>query len=123
VRILVSGPREGFDQRRIELTLDRYLQIARREDFVLIEGCARGVDTQAWLWAKSRGLANQVLHRPAPWSHLDKAAGRWRNRIMLRDKPDRVVVFHPDIEKGHGTKDMFEAANAAGLPVHLVSTP
>lgn len=121
--VLVTGPRTGFNQDRINDVLDRYLSLGKKADFVLIEGCADGVDTQCWIWAKSRGLKDQVLHRPAPWSHLPRyEAGPWRNRIMLRDKPDRVVVFHPDVESGRGTRDMWLAALGAQLPVHVVST-
>lgn len=119
----MAGPRTGFPQHRIDETLDGYLATHGRDRLVIIEGCARGVDTQAFQWAVNRGIAAQVLHYPAPWSHLDKAAGRWRNRAMIRVcRAEAAVIFHPDIQNGHGSKDMALAAAKADLPVHLVGS-
>lgn len=123
MKILVSGTREGFSQTRIDEVLDGYLVECRAkgEQLAIIEGCARGVDTQAFEWAQRNTVP--VAHYPAPWDHLGKRAGPWRNRMMLKAyRPDVVVCFHPDIAKGRGTRDMAQAAAKAGYKVHLVGS-
>lgn len=123
MKLLVSGTRAGFNPARIEEILDVYLRDCRirHEDLVIIEGCANGVDTQANAWAQYHAVP--VLHYPAPWNHLGRKAGLWRNRAMLKIlKPDKVVCFHPDIAKGKGTRDMALIAARAGIPVHLVGS-
>jgi hypothetical protein len=122
MKLLVSGAREGFNQRRLDEVLGGYLA-EHGDALVIIEGCAPGVDTQAFEWAKRNRVP--VLHYPAPWTHLGKPAGRWRNRAMLRIlQPDHVVAFHADIYgTSRGTRDMVEIATESGIPTHLISTP
>lgn len=123
MKLLVSGTRAGFDPQRIIEVLDSYLALCRtkHEELVIIEGCAAGVDTQAFQWAESRSVP--VLHYPAPWTHVGRKAGPWRNRAMLKIlKPDRVVCFHPDIANGKGTRDMALIAARAAVPVRLVGS-
>ena len=119
MKLLVSGAREGFDQRRLEEVLGRFLHQHGKE-LVIIEGCARGVDTQAFEWAQRNHVP--VLHYPAPWNHLGKPAGRWRNRAMLRFfTPDHVVCFHEDIYgTSRGTRDMLDEATKRQIPTMLV---
>ena len=120
MRILVSGAREGFNQRRIDEVLDIELQ-QHGAKLAIIEGCARGVDTQAVDWARRNHVP--VLHFPAPWSHLGKSAGPWRNRAMLRFfNPDLVICFHANIEQSRGTRDMLEEAKRRSVPARLIST-
>lgn len=121
MKLLVSGAREGFSQRRIDEVLGRYLELHGR-DLVIIEGCAKGVDTQTFEWAQRHKVP--VLHYPAPWTHLGKPAGAWRNRAMLRFfRPDQVVCFHDDIYgRSRGTKDMLDEAIKRDIPTALIST-
>lgn len=123
MKLLVSGTREGFSQEKLEEVLGQYLSKSQAsgEALVIIEGCATGVDTQAYQWATRRSV--HVIHYPAPWGHLGKTAGAWRNRAMLRFfKPDQVVCFHPDISNGRGTRDQALAARNAGIPLHTVGS-
>lgn len=119
--LLVTGAREGFDQRTIDVVLGRYLH-QFGEKLVIGEGCQRGVDTQAFEWANRNKVP--VLHYPAPWTHLGKGGGRWRNRAMLKFfTPDRVIAFHDDLDgRSRGTRDMVNIAVAANIPTHVIST-
>ena len=120
MKLLVTGARDGFDQAQIDRYLGRYLH-QFGDKLVIIEGCARGVDTQAWEWAKAHKVP--VLHYPAPWSHLGKPAGRWRNLAMLRVlQPDRVVSFHATLHLSKGTKHMVEAAMKENVPTHMIGS-
>lgn len=119
--LLVTGAREGFDQHTIDVALGRYLH-QFGEKLVIVEGCAPGVDTQAFRWASRNKVP--VLHYPAPWSHLGRSAGSWRNRAMLKfHAPDRVIAFHDDLDgRSRGTRDMVNIAMAANIPTHVIST-
>lgn len=119
MKLLVSGAREGYPKWDLERVLARYL--AADKSLVIIEGCAPGVDTQAFEWAQANNIP--VLHYPAPWNHLGKPAGRWRNRAMLKIlQPDEVVCFHKDIENSKGTRDMALIAQTAGIPTQVVGS-
>lgn len=119
MKLLVSGAREGFDPDRLELVLNFYLE-DHGPKLVIIEGCAAGVDTQAYLWALKNHVP--VLHYPAPWQHLGKRAGAWRNRAMLASlQPDGVLCFHHDLSKSRGTRDMYNEAQRRGIPTALVT--
>lgn len=122
MKILVSGAREGFDQRRLELVLNAYLAI-HGENLVIVEGCAPGVDTQAFEWARSNDVP--VAHYPAPWGHLNKSAGPWRNRAMVQAyAPDLVLVFHDDLYgRSRGSRDMLEYATQQGITARHIATP
>ncbi len=90
--------------------LDRVLQ--KYPCLTIIEGGALGADRLARVWAESRSVPHVTY--PADWKQHGKAAGRLRNRQMLRDgKPDAVIAF----PGGAGTHDMITIAEAAGLPV------
>jgi hypothetical protein len=121
MKLLVSGSRDGFDQHVIDVYLMKYLAEHGRSNLVIIEGCARGVDTQAYAWALRNGV--QTLHFPAPWQHLGKPAGAWRNRqMLLLGQPDEVLCFHPDVKNSRGTRDMATAARKRGVPVVFVGS-
>jgi hypothetical protein len=92
----------------------------------IVEGCADGADTHAYRWAKAQPRPKPfVEHEPAPWGHLARAAGPYRNRAMLRRHDvGLVLAFHEaeDLEAltGSGTADMVRAAKRAGLPTYVL---
>lgn len=88
--------------------------------FVIIDGMARGADTQGNLAAKSLGM--KVQRFPAQWQKYGKAAGPIRNQQMLTEgKPDFVLAFHNSLETSRGTKDMVNRARKAGIPVEVIT--
>ena len=83
---------------------------------VVIHGACRGVDSYVAELAQLRGIPTVAY--PAKWDEFGSAAGPIRNREMLKkERPDKVIAFHPDIRISHGTKDMVMAAWKEGVPV------
>ena len=108
--ILVCGGREYANVRALDEALDaihREKNISR-----LIHGAARGADSLAAAWARSRGIP--LLAFPAGWKKDGRAAGFVRNARMLRDGRPELVVAFPG---GKGTAHMVNLAVAAGVAV------
>lgn len=112
-RILVCGGRDYNRTAMVCSVLDR-LHAQDPISFV-IHGNARGADSEAKYWAKSRGVKDIAC--PAEWSKHGKRAGPIRNQNMLGHGPVLVVAF----PGGRGTVDMVKRAKAAGLPVMEVT--
>jgi hypothetical protein len=83
----------------------------------VIEGGQKGADKLARIAADSIGL--DVIEFPANWRGRLKAAGPYRNRLMLDLKPDLVIAFHEDIKNSKGTKDCVEEAKRRGIAIEL----
>ena len=92
----------------------------------VVEGCADGADTLAYRWAQQAGTSPpRVEHEPAPWSHLGKRAGPYRNRAMLRRHEVGLALgFHddPNVEalEHSGTADMAKAARRIQVPTFIL---
>jgi len=87
-------------------------------DTVIITGGCRGADKLAENIAKNRGMEVKVYI--ANWKKYGKGAGPIRNLQMIKEgKPDKVVIFHPDIENSKGSKNMKELAEKHNLPVTI----
>jgi hypothetical protein len=115
MRILVCGGRDYGDEIVLYAALDEIH--GRRPVTRLIHGAARGADSLAAAWAKSRGVPTHAF--PADWKRDGRAAGFLRNARMVRDgRPDLVVAF----PGGKGTAHMVRLARDAGLPVLDVPT-
>ena len=121
MRLLVCGGRDFTNVAIVTAVLDEWHR--RRRITALIHGAARGADTLAGQWARSRG----VVVEPYPvtsseWSAW-KAAGRPRPspgaernaRMLERGQPDAVLAF----PGGAGTRDMMNRA-AIAVPVARV---
>ena len=114
LRVGVTGGREFDDQQFVYDVLDQIHDHC--EITVLIHGAARGLDTFAGDWAKSRGV--EVKEFPAEWDkHGPKRAGFIRNRDMIvKGLPDVVLVF----EGGNGTADMRRQCDEHDVPIELI---
>jgi hypothetical protein len=114
--VLVCGGRDYADARALAEALDalhREMAITH-----LIHGAARGADSLAAAWARSRGIP--ALAFPADWRKDGKAAGFVRNARMLRDGRPGLVVAFPG---GKGTAHMVKLARDAGVPVRQIADP
>lgn len=110
MRLLVCGGRDYDDGVTIFGVLDHLH--AQLPAALIIHGAARGADTWAKSWARTRGVPH--LPFPADWDQEGRAAGVLRNQRMLEEgKPDQVLAF----PGGVGTADMVRRARAAGVPV------
>jgi YspA, cpYpsA-related SLOG family len=116
MRILVCGGRDYSDGRALKEALDAIH--AERPVTRLIHGAARGADSLAAGWARSRGIP--ALRFPADWKKDGKAAGFIRNTKMLREGLPELVVAFPG---GKGTAHMVKLARDAGVAVLEVAVP
>lgn len=109
--ILVCGGRDFCERDYMWQILDAYRFLYGK--FILIHGSARGADTLAEEWAKSR---QQIyIGFPAEWDEYGKAAGTRRNREMLElAHPNLVVAFRGQ----HGTANMADTTEKLGGIVH-----
>lgn len=122
--LVVTGDRNGV---RDSLVSEAMAGYATAYDLrAVYEGCADGVDTQVWDWARGEHVSGRVRHNPAPWAHLHKPAGQIRNGTMLGharreaaalNAQIRVAAFHEHWEESRGTRGMVEQARKAGVPV------
>lgn len=113
LRVLICGDRWWTN----EFAIWREMMVLPRNS-IIIHGCARGADMLADKIAKEMKLT--VMPFPAKWSKYGNAAGRLRNRQMLKDgRPDRVLAFHPMLHLSTGTLDMVTIARAEEIPVEV----
>ena len=110
MRILVCGGRDYGDCQALSDALDAVH--AEHPVTQLIHGAARGADSLAAAWARSRGIP--ALAFPADWKKDGKAAGFVRNARMLRNGCPELVVAFPG---GKGTAHMVHLAKQSGVPV------
>lgn len=116
MNVLVCGGRDYADARALAEVLDAFhgeTPITR-----LIHGAARGADSLAAAWARSRGIPERAF--PADWKKDGRAAGFVRNARMLREGRPELVVAFPG---GKGTAHMVNLARAAGVPVRQIAGP
>lgn len=113
-RVLVCGDRHWTDAGFLRAHLDK-IKID-----VLIQGDCTEADRLAKAYAKDKNIP--CLSFPAQWEKYKAAAGPIRNALMLKEgKPDLVIVFHDNVEKSKGSKNMKAQAEKAGLPVMVIS--
>jgi hypothetical protein len=102
--------------------------LAADDEFMLIEGEARGLDTIAKNWALKRGV--RFLPFPAKWSEYTKAtrwrAGHDRNlQMIVEGQPNMVVAFKDGFDftlrKG-GTENCVKQAAEHGLSAYPVTS-
>ncbi|ABE67714.1 hypothetical protein Wildcat_134 [Mycobacterium phage Wildcat] len=136
MRVLISGSRNWPSFRMVQNILnDAYWRAEEAGDLPLRvrHGNAPGADTCAAAWVRMAQRADWDVYNesfPAEWQHEGcthpkgvrngdwycKAAGPLRNQRML-DHPGRIdeAHFFP-AEDSRGTWDMWDRAEAAGIP-------
>lgn len=99
LKILVCGGRDYNDKEFLFYALDRI------NPDIVVHGGAKGADSLAGEWCKTRNKEERVYH--AKWNLHGKAAGPLRNREMLKEELDGLsgVVAFPG---GKGTRDMVQ---------------
>jgi len=114
MKVLICGSRNWTNKKIIE----DFIKSLPKGTWIIEGGC-RGADKIAKEVAICNGYG--LSEYPALWHRYGKAAGPIRNQKMLNDsKPDVVVAFHDNLEKGKGTKDMVNRAKKAGIPVRII---
>lgn len=129
MKILVCGPRDWTDERKVRLALDGVTGVDLSIHYTIMHGaCPTGVDAFAEAWARDAGLSQSrdvsVQRFRADWETHGKAAGPMRNQTMVDNKPDLVFAFAwvaSDMRiLTPGTRDCVARALRAGLVVHVV---
>lgn len=124
-RILVCGPTSWTNPRPIEVVLSRLLEETRKEEWLVIEGGANGVDLLAEDVAGQLGMHTARVR--ALWDAYGRSAGPRRNAVMLSLQPERVIAFHFDRDlleaDGSGTGRCIKQAQKLGIPVSLKMVP
>jgi hypothetical protein len=109
MKVLVCGGRDFTNIAFIWARLDQLH--AERPFTAMITGGAKGADTIANDWGKTKPITRYVSK--ADWAKHGRAAGPIRNARMLEWEPDLVVAF----PGGVGTANMISQARAAGVEV------
>lgn len=113
MKLLVTGGRDYNNKEKLYKALDGVHE--RNGIKLLIQGGAKGADSLAKEWSKSRGV--HCVEIMALWDTHGKKAGHLRNSAMLSLNPDGCVAF----EGGKGTADMVGKCKKAGTKVMEVS--
>jgi SLOG family YspA-like protein len=104
LKILVSGTREGVDFIVVKTMINHVIQNYKYDNYVLLHGDAKGVDTQAATYCKS--LNWEIRAFPSDWHKYGKSAGILRNQDMVNEQPD-YGVFIPSVNS-IGTYDCLQ---------------
>lgn len=116
-RVLVSGSREGISRQTVHRALDAALThggALGQSPYLLIHGCAKGVDTYADEWAEENGVAQKrcPVHSVS-WETYGKAAGPMRNQAMVdfaaQCTRGGILIAFPG-NPGRGTRGTIEMA-------------
>jgi hypothetical protein len=112
MKVLACGSRYYSNYQRI-LSVIKSLDI----DLLIAGGC-RGADTLAVLAARQCGI--RFIEYPADWQRFGKSAGPRRNQQMLdMEKPGLLLVFHEDLARSKGSRDMLHRAIKADIPYRI----
>ena len=120
-KVLICGEREyraGYTQ-IVKREIRRRVTAHGRDNLLVIEGGAPGVDTLAKLAAKKQGV--HVAEVEALWDIFHKGAGPKRNKVMAALEPHEVLAIHFTIEQSVGTALMLDIAESLGIPNRLLS--
>lgn len=120
MRVVVTGSRAWQDRSAVFRALTRLW--ADHGPFTLVHGaCSTGADFMAHEWydllGRHEGCYEVQFH--ADWDGLGKGAGPERNERMISAGADLVLAF--PLPGGSGTQHTVRLAEAAGIPVRILS--
>lgn len=128
--ILVSGTRNGVDEKKLFGVLDNILKKYDPLEVVLIHGNAKGVDKQADKWCKMNGV--HAFKCDAMWGFYDNGSGPLRNNVMIqvlhllnqlitveKNNLEISVEAFPPPHEGGGTNNAIEISKELNLPVNV----
>jgi hypothetical protein len=108
-RVLCFGGRDYSDAAFVDACLTQLWNLFG-EQFLIINGGARGADTLCKEWGMRK--AWPVITMDAPWATGGKGAGFLRNGWMIKYAFPTYAVGFPG---GPGTRDMTERLKQAGV--------
>jgi len=104
--IIVTGGRDYDDFNMVQDVLDLF------KPTLIVQGGANGADTLARHYADSEKV--KCITYEADWTKHGKAAGPIRNRLMLMEYPNAVVIAFPG---GAGTANCVKQAISRNMIV------
>ena len=114
---MICGSRNITDTHWVYNMIDSYIRDLglNKSDLIIVEGCARGVDTIAQHWAYANKC--EVEEHPADWDVYGKAAGFIRNEAMVKCS-DYCLILWDGSSKG--TKHDIDLCEKYNLPHKVV---
>lgn len=106
MKIIVTGGRNYSDVSKVFEVLDSY------SPNLVIQGGANGADDLAVQWSFEREVDCKTYE--ANWELYGKAAGPIRNKLMLEENKDALVIAFPG---GRGTDNCVKVAKELGIKV------
>ena len=113
MKLAVVGCREFVDFEKLSKILDA--EHAKTPISVVVSGGAKGADSMAEEWAKSRGLETLIFL--PEWKKYGRAAAIARNRQII-DSSEKCIAFWNDACRG--TRSSIELAKKKGIPVEII---
>jgi len=110
MKLAVVGSRSFSDKTMLTNILDQQQNIS-----CIISGGARGVDTLAEQWARSKNVETKIFL--PDWLSYGRAAGPIRNRNII-EACDECVAFWDG--ESPGTRSSIELCNKLGKPIKIV---
>jgi hypothetical protein len=111
MKVIVSGGRDYNDA-------DSIFEVLRQlEPTLIIHGGCSGADALAASYAVRLGI--ECRSYCADWSTHGRAAGPIRNRKMLEENQDAILVVFPG---GAGTANCAKTADSLGMTIIRVNT-
>lgn len=113
-KVIVTGGREYLNKDRVWISLD-----CEKPDQLITGACPTGADRLAMDWWVARKHDRKIVMKcyPADWEMYGRSAGPKRNRKMLVENPDAVVLAFPG---GRGTANCVQTARDLGMTVIVV---
>lgn len=116
--VLICGDRDWTDYYPIKREIVDH-KLDPKTDVIMHGNCS-GADRIAGEIALANGFSVKVFG--AQWHVYGAGAGPIRNKLMLDQKPDLVLAFHPNIGISKGTSHMIGIARAAGVKVEIFAS-
>ena len=115
MRIAIVGSRDYRDLESVR----RYVN-SLPDDSAIISGATPGVDQEAEVAARARGLQTVIF--PPDWEHLGRQSEQRWNRLIIKNA-DLVAVFWNG--QSHGTRSLIKLAQEMGKPleVYIAGSP
>ena len=116
LRILITGGRDQIPRAVADHL--HFLLDGRTDIECIIQGCARGADTGAIIYANEAKVP--LVSFPVSsddWNKIGKSAGYKRNKKMRDEgKPDLIIAF----PGGRGTQHMIDLGIEKNIRIHIV---
>lgn len=121
LRVLIVGSRDFNDYVLLETRVDDYLKDKYDYNIVIVSGGARGADTLAEKYAKTKHYDLKVF--PAQWNKYGKMAGYIRNEEMhkyIAEIENRCCIAFWD-GASRGTQHNFPLATKYNTEIVIVN--